>query len=151
MTIDVPSWSIRSVVVSVRDLDRSSSFYQDVMNLRELARENRVAVLSADPTGSFTVFLRQAYSNAVRPGDQALGVRSLSCNVGSLVELDRVEARLKALNAFQNRRFVDEAERFEMVHGHDPDRLSLVFVATDTNLPLEDYNRALVLLHAIDM
>jgi hypothetical protein len=71
--------------------------------------------------------------------------------VGSFVELDRVEGRLRALDGFQSRQFLDEAETFEMIHGHDPDRLSLLFVAHEINLSLHDYRRALARLYAIDL
>jgi catechol-2,3-dioxygenase len=150
MNAEEAPWSIRSVVVSVRDLDRSAAFYQDVMNVSERIRENQVAML-CDPSGSFTIFLRQAYANASHPGHQSLGIRSLSCNVGSVAELDRVEARLRANDAFVGRRFVDDAKQFEMVHGHDPDRVSLTFLANKSTMPLDEYHRATVALLVIDM
>lgn len=151
MIDEIPAWSFRSVVVSVRDLDRSSTFYQDVMQVRELFREDQIAVLSSDRTPSFTVYLREARRNAVRSGQQALGVRWFSCDVGSLSELDRVEGRLRALDGFVSRELIGKAEGFEVVQGHDPDRLSLVFVAHETKLPPEDYRRILAKLYAIDI
>lgn len=144
------AWSIRSVVVSVRDLDRSSTFYQDVMNIREVFRENQIAVLSDEVSPTFTVYLREAYRNVPHPG-QALGVRAVSFDVRSFAELNRVEGRLRDLDAFGGRQFIDENETFEMVRGHDPDRLPLVFVANATSLPLQDYRRALARLYAIDL
>ena len=150
MTNGALGWSIRSVVVSVRDLDRSSGFYQDVMNLSELIREDQIAVLSSDVTPSFTLYLREAHRSAVHSG-QALGVRAISRDVGSFAELDRVEGRLRALNGFRDRQFLDDAQQFEMIHGQDPDRLSLVFVAHDAELRLQDYRRALARLYAIDL
>jgi catechol 2,3-dioxygenase-like lactoylglutathione lyase family enzyme len=151
MIDDVPPWSIRSVVVSVRDLERSSTFYQDVMQVRELFRENRIAVLSSDRAPWLTVYLREAYRNAVHSGQQTLGARWFFCDVGSLSELDRVEGRLRALDGFVRRELFDESDGFEMVHGHDPDRLSLVFVAQETNLALPDYRRVIAQLYALDL
>jgi len=151
MINDVPPWLIRSVVVSVRDLDRSSTFYQEIMNLREVFREDQIAVLSSDLNPSFTVYLREAHRGAVHSGQQALGVRAFSCDVGSFAELDRVEGRLRARDVFRGRQFLDESEEFEMIHGNDPDRLPLVFVAHETNRPLHDYHRALARLYAIDL
>jgi catechol 2,3-dioxygenase-like lactoylglutathione lyase family enzyme len=150
MTNGAPLWSMRAVVISVRDLDRSSSFYQDVMSLSEVLREDQIVVLGSNLNPSFTLYLREAHRNAAHPG-QALGVRAFSCDVGSFAELDRVEGRLRALNAFRDRHFLDEAEQFEMIHGQDPDRLSLVFVAHENALALKDYRRALASLYAIDL
>jgi catechol 2,3-dioxygenase-like lactoylglutathione lyase family enzyme len=150
MTNDVAAWSVRGVVVSVRDLDRSSAFYQDVMNVRELTRDGQIAVLSGDLTPGFALYLREAHRNAVHSG-QALGVLAFSCDVGSFAELDRVEGRLRACDGFRGRQFLDDAKRFEMVQGHDPDRLSLMFVAHETDLPLTDYRNALARLYSVDL
>jgi catechol 2,3-dioxygenase-like lactoylglutathione lyase family enzyme len=151
MADEVRSWSFRSVVVSVRDLDRSSTFYQDVMQVQELFREGQIAVLGTSRTFSFSLYLREANRDAVHSGQQALGVRSFSCDVGSMSELDRVQSRLQALDGFIRREVVDESERFEMVQGRDPDRLSLVFVATESDLPPSDYRRILARIYAIDV
>jgi catechol 2,3-dioxygenase-like lactoylglutathione lyase family enzyme len=150
MASDVPPWSIRAVVVSVRELERSSAFYQDVMNLREVSREGQIAVLSGELIPGFSLYLREAHRNAVHSG-QALGVRAFSCDVGSFAELDRVEGRLRAIDAFASRQFLDDDQRFELVQGHDPDRLSLIFVAHKTELPLTDYRNAMTRLYSIDL
>lgn len=146
-----PAWSIRSVVVSVRDLDRSSAFYREVMGIDEVFRGNGIAVLTADQTKPYTVYLREAPRNAVHSGQQSLGVRAVSCDVGSLAELDRVEGRLRALDAFRTRQFLDEEEKIEFVHGQDPDRISLLFVANESALPLHQSPRALARLYSIDL
>jgi catechol 2,3-dioxygenase-like lactoylglutathione lyase family enzyme len=152
MAGDVPSWSVRSIVISVKDLDRSTTFYQDVMHLREVAREGDMAVLSEDATGLFPLYLRQAQRNAVRSGQQSLGVRSVSFNVGSLAELDRVEERLRALDAFRQRQTVDEAGRFDVVFGYDPDRLALTFSAHESGTTMHvSHHRAVGLLYAVDL
>lgn len=152
MTDEIPVLAIRSVVVSVRDLDHSSAFYQEVMNLPELLREDQIAVLGAHP-GSFTLYLRQAQRNAVRSGTQALGIRALSCDVASFAELDRIEDRLRALSAFSSRQVLDNATSFEIVQGHDPDRLPLLFAASAAGggPVLDDYHRALAQIHVIDV
>ena len=67
--------------------------------------------------------------------------RSVTClQCGSLAELDRVEERLRAHDSFRARRKIHETERFELVHGHDPDRLSLTFLAYEvgTTMSLDD-------------
>jgi catechol 2,3-dioxygenase-like lactoylglutathione lyase family enzyme len=148
-----PVLSIRSVVVSVRDLDHSSAFYQEVMNLPEVLRDDQFVVLGGQESGLFTLYLREAQRNAVRSGPQTLGIRALSCDVASFAELDRIEDRLRALSAFTARQVLDAANGFELVRGHDPDRLPLIFVASAAGgvAVLDDYHRALSQLFAIDV
>ena len=149
---DVPSWSIRSVLVSVSDLDRSATFYQDVMNLHEVLREDQMVVLG-DASGPFTLFLREARHGAVQhSGQQALGVRSVVYDGGSIAELDQVDARLRMLGAFRGRRSLDGTEATQFLHGHDPDRLPLLFVAHETGrVPSrEDFRRALATMYVLD-
>lgn len=150
MTNAVPGWSIRSVVVSVRDLDRSSTFYQDVLNVQEVSRDGQMVVLSGDLIPGFALYLREAHRNAVHSG-QALGVRAFACDVGSFAELDRVEGCLRARAGFRGRQFLDDAQGFEMIQGHDPDRLPLVFVAHDPDVALTDYRGAMARIYAIDL
>jgi catechol-2,3-dioxygenase len=35
-----PSWSMRSVLISVRDLDHSLTFYEDVLNVHGLCQSD---------------------------------------------------------------------------------------------------------------
>ena len=152
MMENVPSWSIKSVLVSVSDLDRSSNFYQDVMNLHEVLREDQIVVLG-DASGPFTLFLREARHGAVQhSGQQALGARSLVYDVGSIAELDRVDAHLRALGTFRDRRSLDETEATQFLHGHDPDRLPLLFVAHEPGrVPsIEDFRHALATMYVLD-
>jgi catechol 2,3-dioxygenase-like lactoylglutathione lyase family enzyme len=153
MIEDVPSWSIRSVLVSVSDLDRSANFYRDVMNLHEVLREDQMVVLG-DATGPFTLFLREARHGAVlHSGQQALGARSVIYDVGSIAELDRVEAHLRALGAFLDRRSLDDTEAIQFLRGHDPDRLPMLFVAHEPGrVPsVEDFRRALATMYVLDL
>ena len=153
MTNEVAAWSISSVLVSVSDLDHSTVFYQDVMNLREVFREDKVAILGDNAIRSFTLLLRETHRGALRSGQQAVGIRSLMCDVGSTAELDRVQERLRALDAFQIRQFFDQAEKFEFVIGHDPDRLPLIFTAneTGTTRSVDDYRHGLARMYAVDV
>ncbi len=70
MTEDHPDWSVQSLLIGVRDLNRSSAFYQEVMHLREVLRQDRVAVLVDDAKGPVVLYLRELYRprDAVRPG-----------------------------------------------------------------------------------
>jgi catechol 2,3-dioxygenase-like lactoylglutathione lyase family enzyme len=126
--------SVQSLLIGVRDLDRSSAFYQDVMHLREVLRQDRIAVLVDDAKESVMVFLRQLYRlrEAVRPGPEALGVRSITFRVDSLAELDRIEQHLRAERAFRDRFSVGDVKLLEVVRGWDPDRLPLNIMVKHT-------------------
>jgi catechol 2,3-dioxygenase-like lactoylglutathione lyase family enzyme len=153
VTNDGPAWSIRSLLISVKDLDRSSTFYQDVANLHEVDRRDQLAVLSGSVPGSMLLFLREAYRTAVHQGQQALGVRALSCEVDSFADLDRVEERLRALGGFVDRQIIDGADRFEAVRGIDPDRLPLAFVAQQPGraMTAADYDGVWTRLYSMDV
>ena len=149
MSDGVSPGSIRSVLVSVRDLDRSATFYRDVLSLHEVLREDLVAVLSRDPDGTFALYLRRANHDAIRTGQQTLGIRSFSYDVGSLAELDQVEGRLRAIDAFQERLRLDVGE---VVIGHDPDRLPLTLIALKTGrISPDDYHHWLARIYTMDL
>jgi catechol 2,3-dioxygenase-like lactoylglutathione lyase family enzyme len=155
MSDDVANWSIRSIIVSVSDLDRSANFYGTLMNMREVIREDQVTVLDGGSIGAFTLYLRQAHRNPVHVGQQALGVRALTCDVGDFAELDRVEERLKSLDAFWDRPNLKQAKAPDLaiVRGHDPDRLPLTFVGHPPGRELSegDYHRWLAMIYAMDL
>ena len=152
MAGDVPEWSIRSALVGVADLDRSLAFYEDVTNLREILRADQMVVLGAAGASSFTLYLRYTRL-ATHPGQQAAGVRSLVFDVVELSELDRVHARLLAHDLFSARQSVQESPPFELVHGHDPDRLSLTFVAygAGAEMSLDVYCRVMAGMYSVDL
>jgi len=145
-------WSIRTALLSVRDLDRSSAFYQDVLNVREVSRRYDMAILGTDLVGSpFTLCLRQAERGAILPGQQTIGIRALAYDVGSLSELDRIEARLRALDAFRDRTVLDPAVGFEVLFGQDPDRLALTFIANETGSKASfDESAAMARMYSMD-
>ncbi len=152
MDNDVPVWPVHSVLLSVRDLDRSTAFYQAVLQLREVLREDRVAVLGGNEKVPFTLFLRWAQPGAVHFGPDALGVRSLTYDVGSLAELERVEKGLRAFDAFRDRQSRSERTGYRWVRGYDPDRFPLVFMACeiDRQVSLDDIRRGMARMYAID-
>jgi catechol-2,3-dioxygenase len=153
VTNNGPVWSIRSVLLSVSDLDHSSTFFQDVMNMHEVHRDDQTAVLAGGAPRSMLLYMRRAYRNAVHPGSQALGVRMLSCDVGSFPELDRVEKRLRALDSFRDRIIIPGGERLEAVLGYDPDRLALAFVAQqpDRTMTTADYEEVWTRIFSVDV
>jgi catechol 2,3-dioxygenase-like lactoylglutathione lyase family enzyme len=143
-------WAFRSALVSVAELDRSSTFYQEVMQVNEIVRHNEVAVLSKDDVGSFTIFLRLALRDAARAPHDTLGLRAVSIDVGSFEELDRVEKSLRAHDGLRDRRELSEG--FEVVRGFDPDRNPLVLVAwaPDKVFTPDHFREATQYLYALD-
>src|ERR1700693_2686436 len=102
-------WVIRSTLLAVADLDRSVAFYRELGPFDEIAREDAVAVLGHVSPASILLILRESRgSHHVRHGQQSLGLRSVTFNVGSLGELDRIESVLRSRNLFTSRRPVAE-------------------------------------------
>jgi catechol 2,3-dioxygenase-like lactoylglutathione lyase family enzyme len=153
MDDDVPVWPVHSVLLSVRDLDRSATFYQAVLHLSEVLREDKVAVLAGDERMPFTLFLRLARPEAVHFGPEALGVRALTYEVGSLAELERVEKGLRDFDAFRDRLSPPETAGYQWVRGYDPDRFPLAFVALESGkkVSLDDLHRAVAQMYAADV
>ena len=124
------------MLVSVHDLDRSLAFYRDVLGLRETRRQGKVAVLEGDPR-TFAMVLREVRGEAYHYGQQALGPRAVTFDVGSPAELDGVAKRLAAAEALVSRGPLHASEPFEVVTGRDPDGLPLLFVTYDDGQPLD--------------
>jgi catechol 2,3-dioxygenase-like lactoylglutathione lyase family enzyme len=152
VTGNVPAWSIRSALIGVADLDRSLAFYEDVTNLHQILRADRMVVLGLEDTSSFTLYLRHTGA-ATHPGQQAVGVRSLVIDVVDRPRLDRVEERLRAHDSFRARHRIQDSRPFELVHGHDPDRLSLTFLAYEpgAKMSLDDYCRVMAGMYSVDL
>ena len=106
MPTDHPAqpWAIRSTLVAVADLDRSVDFYRDIGPFDEIAREDAVAVVGDAPATSIVLILRETKgTHHIRHGQQSLGLRSITFNVGSLSELDRIESVLRGRDVFTSR------------------------------------------------
>ncbi|MGO9660196.1 MAG: VOC family protein [Acidimicrobiales bacterium] len=155
MTEDHPDWSVQSLLIGVRDLNRSSAFYQEVMHLREVLRQDRVAVLVDDAKGPVVLYLRELYRprDAVRPGPEALGLRAVTFRVGSLAELDRVEQHLRAEHAFRDRYSLEGTEVFEVVRGWDPDRapLDVMVKHTGERISLDEFRSGMARMYTQDL
>jgi catechol 2,3-dioxygenase-like lactoylglutathione lyase family enzyme len=121
---------VSALILSVRDLERSARFYGEVLGLPEVIRDPSVTALGDQQGGSPTIFLRQGSAHGVHAGHDALGVRSLMFDVGSVGELDRIEEALRAWDVFRERHAADTVHRVEVVTGHDPDRNALAFLAS---------------------
>jgi hypothetical protein len=124
-------WTIRSTLVTVTKLDRSVAFYREIGPFEEIVLDDTVAVLGQQPRGTMFIILRQVRSeHAVRHGQESLGVRSLTFNVGSTGELDRIEPLLRQHGQF-TRRWTMSDGAAELMTGRDPDNLPLAFGSYD--------------------
>ncbi len=145
-------WTIRSTLVAVADLDRSISFYRELGPFEELARDGAVAVLGEASPSSIVLILRETGTiHHTRHGPQSLGIRSITFNVWSLGELDRIESVLRARNLFTSRHQIANGV-CELVRGRDPDNMPVVFIFYPEDKPLgPDYYRAVTtLVYSLD-
>jgi hypothetical protein len=148
-----PPWALRSTLIAVSDLDRSVAFFGELGPFEEIAREDAVAVLGETSPTSAVLILRESRGiHQTRHGQQSLGLRSVTFSVGSLGELDRVEAVLRDRDAFTFRREIAEGASV-LVLGRDPDNLPLVFVCYDeTRAVGPDYYQAIAnMVYSLDV
>jgi hypothetical protein len=153
MSIDhaAQPWTLRSTLVAVSELERSIAFYGELGPFEVIARDDAIAVLGEASPGSIVLVLREARSgHHSRHGPQSLGLRSMTLNVGSVGELDRIESFLRARDLFTDRRHVAEGAS-DFLRGRDPDNLPLAFVcyAKDTIGP-DYYESAINLFYTMD-
>jgi hypothetical protein len=149
--VDQP-WAIRSTLVAVTDLDRSVDFYGAVGPFDEIVRENAVAVLGGMSAESVILILRETQGmQSTRHGQQSLGLRSITFNVRSLSELDRIESVLRDRGHFTSRRKIANGSS-ELLLGRDPDNLPLVFVCYAKDEPIgPEYYRAIAnMVYSLD-
>ena len=113
---------IDSAVMFVRDLDRSVSFYADVLALEVADRSSTAALLaSADGT---QLILRAMGSNA----EHALGGIGVQYVVWTAVgkdDLERCELALKQRSAHRDTRTSEQATAVE---GRDPDDIVVMII-----------------------
>jgi hypothetical protein len=142
----VQPWAIRSTLIAVADLDRSVAFYDELGPFDVLARQDGVAMLGGVSPSSPVLILRETRSlHLTRHGQQSLGLRSMTFNVGSLGELERVESILRSHERFTDRRHLDEGAS-TLVRGRDPDNLPLVFAFYAADTFGADYYRTIISL-----
>jgi hypothetical protein len=139
----IPTWTIRSTLVAVADLDRSVAFYREIGPFEEIFREDAVAVLGEMSPASISLILRETRgSGHTRNYQQSLGLRSIHFNVGLLGELDRLESELRGRDLFTSRSQIGDGAS-ELLIGRDPDNLPLVFLYYTKNKWLNaNYYRA---------
>jgi hypothetical protein len=147
-----PSWVIRSALVSVADLNRSIPFYKELGPFEEIFRQDAVAVLGGASPASAVLILRESESmHHVRHGQQSLGIRSVTFNVGSLSEIDRIESVLGARNVYSRRQEI-AGGACTLLRARDPDNMPLVFVtyADDRALGADYYQEVSTLVYSLD-
>ncbi|MEP7024224.1 MAG: VOC family protein [Actinomycetota bacterium] len=104
-----------SVVMFVHDLDRSVSFYTDVLAM-EVADHSSTAALLAGPSGS-QLILRAMGINAAHPLGN-VGVQYVIWTAAGPDDLARIEQALKDRSAHRDTR---TSEHVSAVEGRDPD------------------------------
>jgi hypothetical protein len=145
-------WAIRSTLVAVADLDRSVAFYGEIGPFEEIAREDAAVILGGVKPASIVLMLREMRSiHRTRHGQLSLGLRSITFNVGSLAELNRIESVLRDRDLFTARQQIAGGAS-ELVRGRDPQNVPLVFVCYADDGPLgPDYYRELAeLVYSLD-
>jgi catechol 2,3-dioxygenase-like lactoylglutathione lyase family enzyme len=104
-----------SVVMFVHDLDRSVSFYREVLAL-EVSDHSSTAALLSGPSGS-QLILRAMGSNATHPLGN-VGIQYVIWTAASAADLARSEQALKNRSAHRDTR---TSEHVSAVEGRDPD------------------------------
>jgi hypothetical protein len=154
MSLDriAPPWIIRSTLVVVAELDRSVAFYREIGDFDEIDRVDAVALLGPVSPASIVLILREMRSmHHARHGQQSLGLRSVTFNVGLSSELDRIESVLRGRNLFTSRGHIADRSS-ELLLGRDPDNLPLVFVCypEDETFGPEYFRAVANLAYALD-
>jgi catechol-2,3-dioxygenase len=116
---------LTGVVIFVRDLEKSVSFYREVLEL-ELADSDPTAALLCASDGT-ELILRATGMASSHPLGQ-LGVQYVVWALPSREALDRCERVLRQRSAYRETRL---AEGTTLVEGHDPDDLVLMVMYSD--------------------
>lgn len=111
-----------TAVMFVQDLDRSVSFYTEVLALEEADRSTTAALLVS--AAGTQLILRAMGSGAAHPLG-SLGVQYVVWTAAGPADLDRSERALKERSAHQQRR---SSGGVTVVEGRDPDDLPVLIV-----------------------
>lgn len=118
---------LTGVVVYVRDLDRSVTFYRELLGLDVADSDTTAALLCTDDGAE--LILRATGAAASHPLGQ-LGVQYVVWALPSREALDRCERVLRQRAAYRQTRI---AESTTLVEGHDPDDLVVMLTYTEGN------------------
>lgn len=111
---------LSSAVMFVRDLDRSVSFYSEVLALEEADRSTSAALLVS--AAGAQLILRAMGAGAAHPLG-SLGVQYVVWTAAGPADLDRSERALKNRSAHQQRR---SSGGVTVIEGRDPDDLPVL-------------------------
>lgn len=114
---------LSSAVMFVQDLNRSVSFYTDVLGLEVSDRATTAALLTSEGGSQLVLRAIGGHGNRALGG---LGVQYLVWTVAGEAALDRCEQVLKDRSALVERR--DSVEG-AAVEGHDPDGIVVLIAA----------------------
>jgi catechol-2,3-dioxygenase len=124
---------LSGVVIYVRDLNRSVSFYQDLLKL-DVIDSSPTAALLAVRDGCHVVLRATGPSSQRSLG--AIGLQYVTWMMPSRDDLDRAETLLKNRSAYVETRTIGSTTSVE---GHDPDDLTVVLIySKDEQLPLRE-------------
>jgi catechol-2,3-dioxygenase len=113
---------LSAAVVFVRNLEKSISFYRELLGL-DVADRSTTAALLSSPDGSQLV-LRQFGSNAQHPLG-SIGVQYLLWSASSKDDLDRRADILRRSSAYRETR---KDEDVTVVEGRDPDDVPVMIM-----------------------
>jgi len=113
---------LSAAVMFVRNLDKSLSFYREVLGL-EIADRSSTAVLLASADG-WQLVLRAVGENAPHSLG-TIGVQYLVWTTASKADLDACEAALRRLSAYRETR---SGADVTVVEGRDPDDLVIMVI-----------------------
>jgi catechol-2,3-dioxygenase len=119
---------IFAVLVQVRDLERSLSFYRDLLGLSVEQNDGVLALLRGAGEGVRTLALRQTGPRATHYLG-GTGVTRVAWQVRSSADLDYAEQLLQRHGVRYDR---PRGETADSIVTSDPDGLSVVLVAADT-------------------
>jgi catechol-2,3-dioxygenase len=121
---------LSAAVVFVRNLDKSVSFYRELLGLDVVDRSTTAALL-ATPDGSQLV-LRQFGNNAPHPLG-GIGVQYLTWGVPSMEDLERRAEILRRNSSYRERRTDGGVT---VVEGRDPDDMPVILLYAGDNQPV---------------
>ncbi len=123
---------LNAAVMFVRNLDKSASFYRELLGL-EVTDRSSTAVLLQSADG-WQLILRAFGENAPHSLG-AIGVQYLVWTAASKADLDKCEAVLKRLSAYRETRTSPEVT---VVEGQDPDDLPIMLAYSADGQPLRE-------------
>jgi catechol 2,3-dioxygenase-like lactoylglutathione lyase family enzyme len=125
---------LSAAVMFVRNLDKSLSFYRELLGL-DVADQSSTAALLVSADG-WQLVLRAFGENAPHPLG-TIGVQYLLWTTASKADLDACEAALRRLSAYRETH--STGQDVSMVEGRDPDDLVVMLVyAADGKPPLHE-------------